>query len=142
MKLQNKNAIVTGASTGIGRAVAIELAKEGVVVGLVARNVEKLNETKRLIEETGGIAIIFPVDLSDFDSVSELINDIKSKFDNIDILANIAGIWHGKDEAYAGKNYELFDPKVITDTFSVGLIAPSLLVRGLLPIMFMGGVCD
>ena len=55
MKLQNKTAIVTAASTGIGRETAIALAKEGARVLLVARTEDKLRETKRLIEREGGI---------------------------------------------------------------------------------------
>src|SRR5579859_7221148 len=108
MKLQNKHAIVTGASTGIGRAVAIELAKEGATVGLIARSIDKLEETKRLVEEAGGKGVIFPADLSNLEQVNELIGDVKTKFEKIDILVNVAGIWHGNDEVYAGKKLEDF----------------------------------
>src|SRR5260221_14127805 len=133
MKLKDKYAIVTGASTGIGRATAIELAKEGAIVGLIARSIDKLEETKRLIEKAGGKAVVFPSDLSNLEQIKKLVNDIKSKFERVDVLANIAGIWHGKDEAYAGKEFETFDEKVIVDTFNVGLVAPTLLVHQLLP---------
>ena len=52
----NKFAVVTGASTGIGRLIAIELSKNGIFVGLVARTEERLMETKKQIEEEGGQA--------------------------------------------------------------------------------------
>ncbi len=52
MNLKNKFAIVTGASTGIGRATAIQLAKEGAIVYLVARSIDKLQETKKMNSES------------------------------------------------------------------------------------------
>lgn len=135
MKLKDKYALVTGASTGIGRAIAIELAREGATIGLVARSIDKLEETKRLITEVGGNGVIFPADLSNLQEVDELIKDVKSKFDRLDILVNVAGIWHGKDEVYASKELENFNQKVILDTYMVGFTTPTLLVHGLLPLL-------
>lgn len=134
----NKFAVVTGASTGIGRATTIELGKSGATVALVARNKEKLEETKKLVEEAGGTAIVFEADLSNIDSINNLIQSIKQVTQQVDILVNIAGIWHGDGEVFAGKDFETFDQKVILDTFSVGLIAPTLLVHGLVSIMPQG----
>jgi len=54
MKLKDKVAIVTGAGTGLGRAIAVGLAKEGALVALAARREDKLRETKAAIEEAGG----------------------------------------------------------------------------------------
>ena len=54
MKLKNKFAVVTGASTGIGRAISVALAKEGAFVGLVARTKDRLKETKKLVNKAGG----------------------------------------------------------------------------------------
>lgn len=48
---------------------------------------------------------------------------------------NVAGVWHGENEVYAKKDYQSFDQQVILDTYTVGTIAPSLLVHGLLPLM-------
>ncbi len=134
-----KIAIVTGASTGIGRAVALELAKNNFETYLVARHQESLDETKKLIEEAGGQAQVFMADLSLSESVNHLIEEIKSKTQKVDLIANIAGIWHGKDDVYAGRDFETFDKKVILDTFGVGIITPFLLVHGLLPLMTSGG---
>lgn len=136
--MKNKFAVVTGASTGIGRATAIELGKSGATVSLVARNKEKLEETKKLIEKVGGTAIIFEADLSNIDSINNLINLIKQQTRQVDILTNIAGIWHGDNEVFAGKDFERFDQKVVLDTFSVGLTSPTLLVHGLVSIMPQG----
>lgn len=136
--MKNKFAVVTGASTGIGRATAIELGRNGATVALVARNKEKLEETKNLVQEAGGTGIIFEADLSNVDSINNLIQSIKQQTNQIDILVNIAGIWHGDNEVFAGKDFETFNQKVVLDTFSVGLIAPTLLVHGLVSIMPSG----
>lgn len=135
MKLQNKIAIVTGASTGIGRAVAIEFAKEGAYVALVGSTQEKLLKTKSLIAESGGKSDVFIGDFTNIDSVNTFIALIKKQTDKIDILANIAGIWHGKDEVYANKDFEIFSEEVILDTYSVGLSVPTLLAHAFIPLM-------
>jgi len=133
-----KTALVTGASTGIGRAVAVELARKGFRVGLVARRKEKLEETKKLAEEAGGKAEVFVCDLADVSQINSLVQSVKQWADRLDVLANIAGVWHGDGEVYAGKSFDTFDQKVILDTYAVGFTAPTLLVHGLLPLMGKG----
>ncbi|MBU1071182.1 SDR family NAD(P)-dependent oxidoreductase, partial [Patescibacteria group bacterium] len=71
--MENKHAVVTGASTGIGKAIAIELGKKGATVILVARRKDKLEETKKLIGDIGGKAVVFEADLSDINSINSLI---------------------------------------------------------------------
>ncbi|MDP2685156.1 MAG: SDR family oxidoreductase [bacterium] len=136
--MKNKFTVITGASTGIGRATAIELGRSGATVALVARNRKKLEETKRLVEESGGKGIVFEADLGSVDSVNNLIQSIKQQTNRVDILVNIAGIWHGENEVFAGKDFKTFDQKVVLYTFSVGLIAPTLLAHGLVSIMPQG----
>ncbi len=135
MKLKNKFAVVTGASTGIGRAVAIELAKEGFYIALVGRANDKLLVTKNLIVKEGGQAEVILGDFSNIDSLRRLITTIKERTSNVDVLVNVAGIWHGKDEVYAGKDFESFEEKVILDTYSVGLTTPTLLACAFIPLM-------
>jgi NAD(P)-dependent dehydrogenase (short-subunit alcohol dehydrogenase family) len=139
MKFKNKIAIVTGASTGIGQAVAVEMAKEGAFVYLVARNIKGLLETKTLIKKVGGNADALVADLSSVEKINNLIEEIKAKTDRVNILANIAGVWHGKDEVYADTAYESFDQQIILDTFMVGTIAPSLMTHALIPLMPKNG---
>lgn len=139
MKLKDKFALVTGASTGIGRAIAIEFSKEGAFVALVGRNQDKLLETKTLITRKGGHAEVFLGDFTKINSLDALITDVKQKIEKINILVNVAGIWHGKDEVYADKDFETFSKDVILDTFTVGLTAPTFLIHAFIPIMPKGG---
>lgn len=133
-----KNAVVTGASTGIGRATSIAFAKAGYKVFLVARSSDKLQQVADEISGNGGSAEVITTDLSDISSINKLIDTIKTKADSISALANIAGIWHGKDEVYADVDFQNFDQQVILDTYTVGFTAPTLLVHGLLPLMQQG----
>lgn len=135
MKLKDKFAIVTGASTGIGRAISLVLAKEGAYIALIARRQDRLEETKQLIESAGCKADVFVCDLSDINSINNLIEEIKKQTKQIDILVNVAGIWHGKDEVYAGKDFDTFEQKVILDTYNVGIVAPTLLAHAFVPLM-------
>lgn len=138
MKLSGKFVIVTGASTGIGRAISIEFAREDALVALVSRSKEKLLETKQLIEKEHGKADIFVGDFASLDSLDALIVSIKKKTNRVDILVNVAGIWHGKDEVYAEKDFETLPKQVILDTYAVGLIAPTLLTHAFIPLMPKG----
>lgn len=136
--MKDKFAVVTGASTGIGRAVAIELAKEGFYVVLAGRINDKLLTTKSLISKEDGQSEVVLGDFSNLDSLRGLITTIKEKTSKVDVLINIAGVWHGENEVYAGKDFESFDEKVVLDTYSVGLITPTLLAHALIPIMPRG----
>ena len=135
MKLNNKFAVVTGASTGIGRAVSIELAKEGYRVVLAGKTQDKLLVTKSIITKEGWQSEVILGDFSNLDSLRSFITTIKEITPKVDILINVAGIWHGENEVYAGKEFESFDEKVVLDTYSVGLITPTLLAHAFIPLM-------
>ena len=136
--MKDKFAVITGASTGIGRAVSMAFAKEGAYVALVGKNEEKLLETRNLIEKVGGKSKVFVCDLANTGSLNTLIATIKEETNSIDFLVNVAGIWHGKDEVYAGKDFDSFTESVVTDTYAVGLIAPTLLSHAFIPLMPKG----
>jgi 3-oxoacyl-[acyl-carrier protein] reductase len=89
---EQKIALVTGASRGIGRAIAERLAKDGMKVVLVARNEEKLAEVAGAITEAGGAALIKPCDMSDAAAVKELIKGTAKELGRLDVLVNNAGI--------------------------------------------------
>jgi 3-oxoacyl-[acyl-carrier protein] reductase len=85
-------ALVTGASQGIGRACALELAAGGASVGLAARNQEKLEQVAAEIHAKGGQAAAFPMDVSDENSIKTGVKAVIERFGKIDILVNNAGI--------------------------------------------------
>jgi 3-oxoacyl-[acyl-carrier protein] reductase len=92
MPLQNKNAIVTGASRGIGRAIALRLAKDGANVACVARSTDSVKETVEAIRALGRKAEGFGVDVADFAAVEATVKEIEGKFETVDILVNNAGL--------------------------------------------------
>lgn len=93
MLLDGKCALVTGASRGIGRAIAVKLASEGAKVALnYAGNAAAAEEVKKEIEASGGQAITVQADVSDPASVEAMIQTVADAFGQIDILVNNAGI--------------------------------------------------
>jgi 3-oxoacyl-[acyl-carrier protein] reductase len=90
--LSGQTAIVTGASRGIGRAIALRLAGAGAKVACVARSADKLKETADAIAAAGGTAEVHPCDVTNSAAVSKLIEDLAEKWGGIDIVVNNAGI--------------------------------------------------
>ncbi len=94
MNLKDKVAIVTGASDGLGKQIALKLAKEGVSLALVARNEEKLKEVQSETEKLGSPKVnIYSCDISDSKQVENAVRQIEVDFNEIQILLNIAGVW-------------------------------------------------
>ena len=91
LELGGKTAIVTGASQGIGEAIAVELAREGVRVVLAARNEANLERVAGRISELGGEALVLPLDLTDPEAPAEMIARSIDRFGAVDILVNNAG---------------------------------------------------
>ncbi|TYZ21120.1 3-oxoacyl-[acyl-carrier-protein] reductase [Selenomonas ruminis] len=93
MLLDGKVALVTGASRGIGRAIAVRLASEGAKVAInYAGNTAKAEEVKAEIEKNGGEAILVQADISSAEAVDAMIEKVTEAFGQIDILVNNAGI--------------------------------------------------
>ena len=108
MLLDGKTALVTGASRGIGRAIALCLAAEGARVAInYAGNVKAAEEVKSSVEAAGGTAILCQADIADSAAVEAMIADVVKEFGAIDILVNNAGITRDtllmrmKDEDFA-----------------------------------------
>lgn len=86
-----KVVLVTGASSGIGRAAAERLGRAGATVLLVARDQARLTEAKQAIEDGGGVARTYVCDLSDLEAIDPLVTRILDEHDHVDILVNNAG---------------------------------------------------
>jgi NAD(P)-dependent dehydrogenase (short-subunit alcohol dehydrogenase family) len=93
-RLKEKVAIVTGASRGIGKAISLALAKEAATVILAARAIDKLKETAEQVTAAGGKAHIIPTELTDEQSIKNLVGATAERFGRLDILVNNAGITH------------------------------------------------
>ena len=91
-RLDGKVAIVTGASSGLGVAFAKALAEAGADVALGARRVERLEETKSLVEAAGRIALAVQTDVADPDQCSRLVEEAMREFGRVDVLVNNAGV--------------------------------------------------
>ena len=89
--VRGKVVLITGASSGIGRATAVKVADAGATVLLVARSLEKLEETKAEIEAAGGVAHIHRCDMSDTDDVERMAAEVLAYHGHVDILVNNAG---------------------------------------------------
>jgi 3-oxoacyl-[acyl-carrier protein] reductase len=92
--LKGKIALVTGASQGIGRACALELARAGATVALAARNEAKLAAVAAEIEAAGGQAAAFALDVASEESIKAGAKAVIERFGKVEILVNCAGITH------------------------------------------------
>lgn len=90
--LSGQVALVTGASQGLGKSIAIALADNGAHVVCLARNVEKLKETVAVIEAANGKAEAVPCDVQDRTSVDQVVDDAHERLGRLDILVNNAGV--------------------------------------------------
>ena len=114
MLLEGKIALVTGASRGIGRAVALTLAKEGAKVAInYAGNEKAAEEVKKAIEDAGGEAFVIGADVSKSEEAENLIAKTVEKFGGLDILVNNAGIT--RDGLLARMKDEDFDAVINTN---------------------------
>lgn len=92
MLLEGKVAIVTGASKGIGRAIALTLAKNGAQIGAVARSRAPLEELVQEIERGGGVGLAIAADVTMKSQVWAMVNQMMESFGRVDILVNSAGV--------------------------------------------------
>ena len=119
MDWKNKTVFLTGASSGIGEALAIALAKKGAILGLVARREELLAELASKCEAGGGKARIFPCDVVDADAVHVTAAKFRDEFGHIDIMIANAGI--GGNDA-ATRAYEPASVKKLVDVNLLGAV--------------------
>ncbi|MEO7978162.1 3-ketoacyl-ACP reductase [Flavobacterium sp.] len=126
--LKNKNALITGAGKGIGKAIAIALAKEGVNVILVSRTQSDVDQLAIETSNLGVRSLALSADVSDISSINKAVATALSEFKTIDILINNAGI------ASFGKFLEL-EPEAWEKIIQVNLMGTYYTTRAILPNM-------
>jgi short-subunit dehydrogenase len=124
--------MITGASSGIGRGLAVELARGGAKVGLVARRVEVIEEVLREIEAAGGKALAVPADVQEAGSISAAAEKLRAEFGQIDILVANAGIGPTRDAAEidAQEVAGVINVNVIGAANSAAAVIPAMVARG------------
>jgi 3-oxoacyl-[acyl-carrier protein] reductase len=126
MHLKGRTAIITGSGRGIGRATALDLAREGCQLVLTARSADELAAVKAEVERLGAQALALPLDLSQPDSPASLVERAVQTFGGIDILVNNAGFIQHNDILHA--TLEELD-----QTLAINLRAVFLLCQKALP---------
>jgi 3-oxoacyl-[acyl-carrier protein] reductase len=126
--LKNKNALITGAGKGIGKAIALALAKEGVNVILLARTQEEIDNVAAKARSLRVKALAISADVADINSVNAAVEKALAEFGTIDILINNAGI------AAFGKFLEL-EPQEWERIIQVNLMGTYYVTRAVLPNM-------
>ncbi len=129
MNLNNCRTLLTGASGGIGRHLAVNLAKQGAKLILVGRRIDALNTLRDdIMRSTGHESVVIAADISQSEGRQSLLDQIRRRVGGVDLLINNAGItdFHVFNEQ---------DPEVINRIFQTNVIAPIQLIRALLPDM-------
>ncbi|SFF85044.1 3-ketoacyl-ACP reductase [Pontibacter chinhatensis] len=126
--LKGKNALVTGAGKGIGRAIAIALAAEGVNVALMARTTAQLEQVAEEVKAKGVKAAVVTADVTDINAVNKAVEEARAQLGAIDILINNAGV------GAFGKFLEL-EPEKWERIIKVNLLGPYYVTRAVLPEM-------
>jgi NAD(P)-dependent dehydrogenase (short-subunit alcohol dehydrogenase family)/thioester reductase-like protein len=128
--LEGRHVMITGASSGIGRATALKVAAAGGVPLLVARNVEKLEEVRAEIVAAGGTAYVYAADLADTDSVDRLVERVLAAHQSVDMLVNNAGRSIRRSIALSYDRFHDFER-----TMQLNYFGAVKLIIGLLPQM-------
>ncbi len=129
MKLKGKIALITGASRGIGAAVAKKYAKEGAHVIITARTIGGLEEIDDEIQKFGGKATLVPLNLLEQDKIDQLAFNIKEKFGKLDILVGNAAMLGGLGPLSHGK------PEKWENVIKLNLTTNWRLIRGFDPLL-------
>jgi len=130
-KLEGRVALITGASRGIGRAIARGYANEGAVIAITARTEGDLHSLVEEVQSAGGTALAICADLLDLAALAQVVPRVLEAFGTIDILVNNAGIGSSSSPRPVAD----FDDEFWNKTLALNLTAPYKLSKAVLPIM-------
>jgi NAD(P)-dependent dehydrogenase (short-subunit alcohol dehydrogenase family) len=135
--MQNINgyALITGGSSGMGRAIGVALAKAGVTVVLTGRNRMQLEEVAGLVSSAGGKAEVIAADLRSQANLIHLEKEVRKLTSELRVLVHAAGVWHDESKVFAGVPLVDTPEDQIRNVLEVGIVAPMVLTRSLLPLM-------
>ena len=131
--MKNKVAMITGASVGIGRAVALQMAEKGAKLVLVDMNAETLAKLEEELKEYNAEVMSFVCDVSDEKAVNEAVQAATEKMGGIDILVNSAAIWRVKSlfwETSIETWKKLLDVNVMGVVYCTNAVLPKMLEKG------------
>ncbi|WP_328443386.1 SDR family oxidoreductase [Amycolatopsis sp. NBC_00438] len=128
--LAGRTVLVTGSSSGIGRATALAVARKGAKVILVARRADELDDVRGEITAAGGVAAAYPCDLTDGDAVDALVKDVLSDHGAVDMLVNNAGRSIRRSVSLSTERFHDYER-----TMAINYFGPVRLILGLLPSM-------
>jgi NAD(P)-dependent dehydrogenase (short-subunit alcohol dehydrogenase family) len=130
-KLEGRIALITGASRGIGRAIAKGFAAEGAAIAVTARSEAELDRLGAEVEHNGGRALAIPADLGDASAPARVVDEALEIFGTIDILVNNAGLGSSSRPMPVVD----FDDAFWNLTLALNLTAPYLLTKAVLPVL-------
>ncbi|MDX1803045.1 MAG: SDR family oxidoreductase [Alcanivorax sp.] len=133
-RVEGKVVMVTGATSGIGKATALKLARAGATVLVIARTVEKLEETLHEIEQLGGTAQAYSCDVSNLDDVDKLVSQVQADHGQVDILVNNAGRSIRRSVVHAFERFHDYER-----TMQLNYFGALRLIMDLLPKMIENG---
>ncbi len=130
--LKNKNCLITGAASGIGRALAILLATEGMNLLISDIDIENLEKLKKEIEQIGAKVYAHKCDVSKFEELQELRDEFQQKFGDIDLLINNAGTAGGGfiTDIALDEWKKVLDVNLWSLIYSIKIFLPKMLERG------------
>lgn len=112
MDYNDRSAIVTGASSGIGRTTALALGERGASVGLAARSTPDLDAVADEIEASGGEAHVVPTDVTDRQQVESMVDETVEAFGGLDIMVNNAGVGHWEREGVVNGDLDDWETEI------------------------------
>ena len=141
--MKNKIVLITGATSGIGRACAHKIASMGADIILNGRKVELMEEIKNELVALGVDVLLLPFDVRDREAMRSAVDSLEGKWKNIDVLINNAGLVFGVDKEFEGSLYEwdiMIDTNIRALLAMTRMVVPAMVERGAGHIINIGSI--